>query len=83
MFGLESGKKKKVPEEFFFELEKELKDPVKSKEIRERVDKRLQKIKERLRTGDDQMEYARFSLLLLGYTALNKVMSRVTTAKKK
>lgn len=83
MFGLESSKKKKVAPEFFFELENELKDPKKSKEIKERVERRLQKIKERLRTGDDQLEYARFSLLLLGYTALQKVMTRVTAAKKK
>jgi hypothetical protein len=83
MFGLESHKKKKPTDEFVFELEKELKDPQKYKELRERVEGRIQKIKESLRSGDDQEEFNRFGLLLQGYNSLLKVMSRFLSKTKK
>lgn len=83
MFGLEGQKKKKPTEEFVFELEKELKDPQKYRELHQRVDKRLQKIKEALRSGEDQEEFDRFGLLLHGYNALIKVMARVVKQKPK
>ncbi len=82
MFGLERQKKKKPNEEFIFELEKELADPAKHKEIKTRVEQRLQKIKEILRSGDDQVEFDRFGLLLHGYNSLLKVMARSTSKKK-
>lgn len=82
MFGLEGSKKKKVAEEFFFELEKDLKDPKKARELKEKIEGRIQKIKEALRTGDDKEEYDRFGLLLLGYNSLLKVMSRFGAKKK-
>lgn len=82
MFGLEGNKKKKVVEEFNFELEKELKDPKKAKELKDKIEGRIQKIKEALRTGDDKEEYDRFGLLLLGYNSLLKVMSRFGAKKK-
>lgn len=82
MFGLESQKKKKPDEEFVFELEKELKNPAKHKEIHQRVESRLQKVKEFLRLGgEDQEEFNRFGSLLHGYNSLLKVMSRVTSKK--
>lgn len=77
MFGLEGDKKKKKEPEFVFELEKELKDPKMKQEIRSKVEGRIQKIKGTLRSGDDQQEYDRFGLLLLGYESLLKVFSRV------
>jgi hypothetical protein len=84
MFGLESHEKKKKPEEFVFELEKELKDPKKHQEILQRVETRIQKIKEALRTGSggDQEEFDRFGLLLQGYQSLLKIMAR-SKAKSK
>jgi Family of unknown function (DUF5398) len=82
MFGLENQKKKKPAQELVFELEKELKDPAKYKEILHRVEERLQKIKEILRVGDDKEEFNRFGLLLYGYNSLIKVMSRFTAQKK-
>ena len=82
MFGLEDQKKKKPTEEFFFDLEKELKDPKKYTELRQRVEGRIQKIKEALRTGEDQEEFDRFGLLLHGYNSLLKVMSRLTSKTK-
>ncbi|WP_042280597.1 DUF5398 domain-containing protein [Candidatus Protochlamydia sp. R18] len=76
MFGLEDQKKKKTSEEFVFELEKDLKNPKKNKEIRQQVEERIQKIKEALRSGENQEEFDRFGLLLHGYTSLLKVISR-------
>lgn len=78
MFGLEGQKKKKASDEFVFELEKELKDPVKFKEIREKIERRLQTIKENLRSGEDQEEFDRFGLLLHGYHSIIKIISRST-----
>jgi Family of unknown function (DUF5398) len=76
MFGLEDQKKKKPAQEFVFELEKELKDTQKNKEIRARIEARVQKIKENLRSGDIKDEFDRFGLLLQGYNSLLKVISR-------
>ncbi|CAF24116.1 DUF5398 domain-containing protein [Candidatus Protochlamydia amoebophila] len=76
MFGLEDQKKKKTSEEFVFELEKDLKNLKKNKEIRQQVEERIQKIKEALRSGENQEEFDRFGLLLHGYTSLLKVISR-------
>ncbi|MFI0434110.1 MAG: DUF5398 family protein [Parachlamydiaceae bacterium] len=82
MFGLEGQKKKKATQEFAFELEKELKDPLKHKEIKDKVEHRLQRIKELLRSGEDQEGFDRYALLLNGYHSLIKIMSR-STAKVK
>ncbi len=82
MFGLEDQKKKKPSQEFIFELEKDLKDPTKLKMLRQQVEARIQKIKEVLRSGDDQEEFDRFGLLLHGYNSLLKVMSRLAGKAK-
>lgn len=76
MFGLEGQKKKKPQEEFVFDLEKELKDPKKYKDLKDKVELRVQRIKEMLRTGEDQPDFERLGLLLHGYTSILKVMSR-------
>jgi hypothetical protein len=75
MFGLE-GHRKKKPDEFLFELEKELLDPKKHKEIKDKVESRIQEIKKILRDGENKKEFERFGLILHGYTSLLKVMSR-------
>ena len=51
MFGLEDQKKKKKTEEFVFELEKELQNPKKHKELKERTERRLLSVKEALKKG--------------------------------
>jgi hypothetical protein len=84
MFGLEGQKKKKQVEEFFFDLEKEIKgNPAKYKELKEKIENRIQRIKEVLRTGETQDEFDRFGLLLHGYTSLLKVLSRLTSTPSK
>ena len=64
MFGLESQKKKKPNDEFIFELEKDLKNPVKHQAIKQKVEEKLQKIKEVLRSGDDQNKFEPFVQLM-------------------
>jgi hypothetical protein len=75
MFGLEDQKKRKV-EEFQFDLEKEFKILKKHQEIKKKVEERVQKIKEVLRSGGNKEEFDKFGILLHGYTSLLKVMSR-------
>jgi molecular chaperone DnaK (HSP70) len=76
MFGLEDQKKKKKAEEFIFELEKELKNSKKHKEIKQNVEEKIQRIKEVLRGGENKDEFDKYGALLHGYTSLLKVMAR-------
>lgn len=80
MFGLENQKKKKV-EPFVFELEKELKDPKKHREIKQRVENRIQEIKTTLKSGENKEEFDKLGVLLHGYTSLLKVMARCQATK--
>lgn len=75
MFGLEDQKKKKA-DDFIFELEKELKSGKKNQDLKKKVEGRIQKIKEILRSGENKEEFDQFGLLLHGYTSLLKVMAR-------
>jgi len=81
MFGMEDKKKKKS-EEFVFELEKELEDPKRHKQIKEKVESRIQRIKTILRDGENKKDFETFGLILHGYTSLLKVMSRFTAKTK-
>jgi hypothetical protein len=76
MFGLENQKKKTKIEEFVFDLEKDLKVGKKYKELKNKVEDRIQKIKESLRNGENQSDFDRFGELLHGYTSLLKVITR-------
>jgi len=74
MYGLE-----KQPEErFAFDLEKEIKEkPNRSKEILEKVEKRMHEIKHALREGQNEKDFDRLGILLHGYAALQKVIRKV------
>lgn len=75
-------KKKKVPE-FVFELEKELAGPEKQKQTKAHIETRIQEIKKALRDGANRKEFETLGLILHGYTALLKVISRISPAKGK
>jgi len=75
MFGLENQKNKKN-ETFVFELEKELKVPKKHAEIKKNAEAKLLKIKGKLRDGESKEDYEQWGVLVYGYVALLKVMSR-------
>ena len=81
MFGLENQKKKKKAEEFVFDLEKDLKVAKKQKELKIKIEDKIQEIKEVLRSGDNKEEFDKFGTLLHGYTSLLKVMARFNGAK--
>lgn len=76
MFGLEDHKKKKTVKAFVFDLEKDLKDKHKLKELRKMVEDRIQDIKKILRSGENKEEFDQFGVLLHGYTSFLKVISR-------
>lgn len=74
MFGLE----KKPGETFAFDLEKEIKEnPSRSKEILDKVEKRIHEIKKNLREGADEKDFDHLGILLHGYAALQKVLRKV------
>lgn len=81
MFGLE-GQKKKKPDILNFDLEKDLQDPVKYKQIRQGLEESLQKVKDILRIGDEDPEnFNRLILILNGYDSILKVIERVVKKK--
>lgn len=78
MFGLE--KKPKAP--FEFALEEELKsDPSKKKVLLEEVDTCIQEIKTTLRQGTNSECFDDYGTLLHGYSALQKVLNKISTKK--
>jgi hypothetical protein len=78
MFGLE----KKGRELFEFDLEKQLKEtPTKLKETQKNVEDKITAVKGLLRQGANSSEFDQLGVLLHGYAALQKVLTRL--AKKK
>ena len=78
MFGLEQQKKKKA-QDFVFDLEKELKSSSKQQEVKKRVEKQIQRIKDILRSGESKEEFDHFGVILHGYASLLKVMARIAS----
>lgn len=78
MFGLE----KKGRALFEFDLEKELKgNPTKVKELLKTVEARIQEIKNTLRQGAASEDFDKLGILLHGYAALQKVLTKVANKK--
>ncbi|MGE3953708.1 MAG: DUF5398 family protein [Parachlamydiales bacterium] len=73
MFGLE--KRKEMGEEAFA-LEKELSDSEKRAKMRKKIEERIQKLKNLLRSGGQQEEFDQYGILLHGYAALQKLIQR-------
>ncbi len=78
MFGLE----KKGKGLFEFDLEKDLKNnPSKAKETLKMIEDRIQEIKNTLRQGAQTEDFDKLGILLHGYAALQKVLTKVTHKK--
>ncbi len=78
MFGLE----KKGRALFEFDLEKDLKgNPAKVKELLKKVENRIQEIKNTLRQGAGSEDFDKLGILLHGYAALQKVLTKVANKK--
>lgn len=82
MFGLEDQKKKKKTQNFVFDLEKELLDPKRNKEIKKNVENRISELKSILRGGESKEGFDQHGVILQGYTALLKVFTKATQKKK-
>ncbi len=78
MYGLEKNTKPA----FEMDLEKDLKkNPQKAKELVHSIETKIQELKSSLRSGNKSPELDQLGALLNGYTALLKVLNRVTTKK--
>jgi len=81
MFGMgkEKGKQGKghqvTPAEF--DLEKDLKNPSQLRAVKEKLETRVQQLKTAMRGGGDKEEFDQAQVLLHGYLACQKVVSRV------
>jgi hypothetical protein len=78
MFGLE----KKSKEFFEFDLEKELRaDPSKAHKLLKEIEEKIHEIKNVLRQGAGSEDFDNYGILLHGYVALQKVLTKVTKKK--
>lgn len=78
MFGLE----KKGRTLFEFDLEKDLKShPSKAKELIKVCEEKIQEIKNTLRQGTGSSDYDNLGVVLHGYAALQKVLTRIANKK--
>jgi len=78
MYGLE----KKPKHVFEFDLEKDLKkDPDKARELLKTAEAKINEIKSQLRDGAKGPELDQLGVLLHGYTALQKVLTRMANKK--
>ena len=67
---------------FEFDLEKDLKkDPSKVKELLKNAEAKIHEIKTQLREGSKGAELDNLGVLLHGYTALQKVLNRLSNKK--
>jgi hypothetical protein len=78
MYGLE----KKGRALFEFDLEKDLKsNPSQAKALVKVCEERIQEIKNTLRQGTESSDYDNFGVLLHGYAALQKVLTKIANKK--
>ncbi len=78
MFGLE--KKRKPP--FEFDLEKDLRhNKKKCKEVLVTIEQRMEDLKKELREGSESENFEQLGILLHGYTALHKVIDKLSKEK--
>ena len=80
MFGLENKDTETV--DFSYDLEQDLKDPTKAKDIKIELESRVQKLKDLLRKGEDKEVFDQLGSLLHGYMAMKKVMERTQNQKE-
>jgi len=78
MFGLQSGGQKKPKKtELFFDLELQLNDPEKKKELFSNIENKIQRLKALMRSGENQESFHKYNTLLQGYNSVLKVLSRL------
>lgn len=76
MFGLEKQQRGL----FEFDLEKDLKkNPTQAKALLKTVEEKIYSLKDALRQGSGSHDFDTLNKLLLGYTALLRVIKKITT----
>ncbi len=78
MFGMEKKKEGEKSSLFLFDLEKELKNDARRKELAARIESRILRIKELLRKGSRKEDFDKLAILLNGYHSLAIVLSRAS-----
>lgn len=79
---MEDKKEKKKPgEDFSFDLEWDLQDQNKCKEILKQAELKEQKLKNSLRSGDEKEQIEHYNTILNGYQSLLKVVNRAQKKK--
>lgn len=79
MFGLEKGKKGL----FEFDLEKDFKkNPQKGKEMLKMAEEKINSLKASLRQGAGSSDFDKLGILLHGYSALLRTLTRVANKKQ-
>jgi len=76
MFGLEKGKKKGEVADDVYELEVELQDAGRRKELATHVENQIQKLKKGLREGGNKETVDAMGVLLHGYAAFQNLIQR-------
>jgi len=71
-------KEQKKVEPFVFDLEKDLKDAGKRKELANRIGMRIERIKKALHEGSKKEDFDQLGVLLNGYHALAIVLGRAS-----
>lgn len=86
MFGMEEQNKGNTAQKlapFRYELENEMADPEKRKALGERCTSIVNDLKSKLRDGLEAKEYENGMIVLSGYGALLKVVSKIKIKSKK
>jgi hypothetical protein len=77
MFGMEKEKTSKATG-YQYQIEQDLQQPAKRKEVLNLVDNRLTQIKNQIREGSvDKQEFDKINIILQGYVALKRIISKV------
>lgn len=84
MFGLDDDKKKgKETEEFFFDLEQDIKDnPEKLKELQSNILDKLKELKEALKEGVDPKALPTYQKIMQGYLSASQIISAIGVKSK-
>ena len=76
-----SGSSKKKP--LYFDLEVEMKkNPAKKKELMEKLNSQINKIKTQMRQGQNKDSFTTFNTILQGYMSALKVINRIKVLTK-
>lgn len=77
MFGMEKQAASPKATGYQYQIEQDLQQPAKRKEILNLVDNRLVELKNSIRQGTDKEVFEKTNTILQGYIALKRVISKI------